>query len=83
MLMDHADARARGVRGIGEVTNRPVDEDLPRIWLDNPRGHSHQRRLARAVLSYESVDFTGKSGEVHALIGNNVPEPPGYSSHLQ
>jgi hypothetical protein len=83
MLMDHADARARRILGIGKVTNRSVDEDLPLIWLGNPRSHSHQRRLARAVFSHESVDLTRESGEIHALIGNNVPEPLGDSSHFQ
>jgi hypothetical protein len=57
VLMDHSDPGAHRGGGIGKRLRNAIDEDLPRIGLENPRCHAHQRRLSRAVFSHERVDL--------------------------
>jgi len=58
LLIDRADPKLTCLLG-RELSLSAVDQDLACVLLFGPGHDLHQRRLARAVLAYKSVDFCG------------------------
>ena len=50
---------ARAARGFGMCTGCAVQADLALVGLQDAVDHLDQRRLARAVLAEQRVDFAG------------------------
>ena len=66
LLEDGGDARRlRGAR-VGEAHGHAVDPHFAGVGFDDPGKNVHQRRLARAVLPEQRMNFSRAQIEVHA-----------------
>ena len=67
VLMDHPHTREDRISRHAPRDSPAVHQELPCIRAYHPERDSHQRRLARAVLTEQCVDGTGVDGERHAV----------------
>src|SRR5712691_7852917 len=79
VLEDHAHAPAMG----GDVVDpAPLDEDIARGRIDEPRHRAEGRRLAAARRAQEGEELAGVDGERHAVEGQRLPVALDESAEL-
>ena len=75
MLVDHADAGSDRIGGRSERFDRAVDRDGALVGAVHPVQGLHQGRLARAVLTDDRVDRSGRGTQVDVAVGDDPGEP--------
>ncbi len=83
VLVHHADARAHGVAGAGEVHDLVVHQDLAAVGVIETKQDVHERRLARAVFAQQGVYGAWLDRQVDAVVRYEVTELLGDSSQLE
>ena len=74
LLIDDRDALGARVAGRGEMDDLAADPNLARVRTMNPGHDLDQRRLARAVLAEQRVNFAGAHIERHVAQHGNADE---------
>ncbi len=74
MLKDHAYAEPAGVARAADANIRPLPHDLAGARREHAEQHLHQRRLSRAVLAEQRVDFSGFYLQIDCIAGRERAE---------
>ena len=83
VLVHHADAGAHRVAGTLEVLHDIVEQDHAVVGAVEPVEDVHQRRLAGAVLTEETVDLSRLDDEVDVVVRDEGAEPLGDPAEFE
>ena len=83
MLVDHANPASDRVRGPSDLDGLAIEQNLPFVRARQSVEDVHERRLAGAVLSEQSVDFAAPHFEIDVIVGDDAGIALGDAAHLE
>ena len=81
MLVDHADAEAKGILRGADNDGLAVNSDLALVWKVDARQHVHERGLAAAIFTQQGQNLTPVDIEPDLVAGQSRPEALGDVPH--